>query len=200
MTDNHTTALSAAAKALGDEIGNHHTPWFYETTTRIVLGAFARAVGQDDGLVERLRGRVKDGEFYLPAATSVAKLERAADQLLVAADRIEALEVACAVAQEALREVIGIAEWMSGSPSFSPEGEAHIGWIKARDELAACRTALSASPSDYLRVSRKELEARIAALKTVAQRERDVGWAAGWTGAEDEARADELRRLLGGAP
>ena len=38
--------------------------------------------------------------------------------------------------REALANAVGVIQWMSGSPSFAPEGEAHKGWIKARSELA----------------------------------------------------------------
>ena len=36
---------------------------------------------------------------------------------------------------DGLRRAIAIARWMSGSKDFAPEGQAHLGWIKARTEL-----------------------------------------------------------------
>lgn len=37
--------------------------------------------------------------------------------------------------KEALETACDVAIWMSGSPSFSPEGEAHDGWVKQRERL-----------------------------------------------------------------
>ena len=44
-----------------------------------------------------------------------------------------------------LREVCDLAIWMSGSPSFAPEGEAHEGWVKGREKLFAALEALRGS-------------------------------------------------------
>jgi hypothetical protein len=40
---------------------------------------------------------------------------------------------------EGLREAIGIVEWMSGSSSFGPKGEAAEGWLKALPKLEILR-------------------------------------------------------------
>ncbi len=45
--------------------------------------------------------------------------------------------------REAGREACDVAIWMSGSSSFSPEGEAHEGWIKQRERLYKAIEALS---------------------------------------------------------
>lgn len=34
--------------------------------------------------------------------------------------------------RRSLKDALGIIQWMSGSYSFSPEGEAYKGWIKAK--------------------------------------------------------------------
>lgn len=36
--------------------------------------------------------------------------------------------------------------WMSGSPSFSPGGEAHEGWLKRRDEVSGARATFGGTP------------------------------------------------------
>jgi hypothetical protein len=46
-------------------------------------------------------------------------------------------------AEKALRDVLDVAIWMSGSPSFGPEGEAHEGWVKARPKLDAAAAFLA---------------------------------------------------------
>jgi hypothetical protein len=43
----------------------------------------------------------------------------------------------------ALHEALDIIIWMSGSPSFSPEGEAHVGWVKARARLDSLFSAIA---------------------------------------------------------
>lgn len=43
----------------------------------------------------------------------------------------------------ALQDACDVAVWMSGSPSFSPEGEAHEGWIKQREKLFAALAVLN---------------------------------------------------------
>ena len=35
----------------------------------------------------------------------------------------------------ALRDYADAVQWMSGSPSFSEQGEAHEGWVKLREQL-----------------------------------------------------------------
>jgi hypothetical protein len=44
--------------------------------------------------------------------------------------------------RKALADACDVAIWMSGSPSFSPEGEAHEGWVKMRPKLYAAMEAL----------------------------------------------------------
>ena len=45
--------------------------------------------------------------------------------------------------REALGDAVDVAIWMSGSPSFSPEGEAHEGWVGGmREKLYAAMAAL----------------------------------------------------------
>ena len=43
----------------------------------------------------------------------------------------------------ALADAVDVATWMSGSPSFSPEGEAHEGWLKQREKLYAAMAVLN---------------------------------------------------------
>jgi hypothetical protein len=37
--------------------------------------------------------------------------------------------------RQALRDALDAIVWMSGSPSFGPDGEAHEGWVKVRDQM-----------------------------------------------------------------
>ena len=43
---------------------------------------------------------------------------------------------------EALEDTLEVAYWMSGSTDFSPEGQAHKGWLLARPKLEKARQAL----------------------------------------------------------
>ncbi len=43
----------------------------------------------------------------------------------------------------ALAKACDVATWMSGSPSFGPEGKAHEGWIKQRERLFAALDVLN---------------------------------------------------------
>ena len=43
----------------------------------------------------------------------------------------------------ATKNALDIIQWMSGSPSFSPEGEASIGWAKAQPRIQAIRDAIA---------------------------------------------------------
>ena len=47
---------------------------------------------------------------------------------------------------EKLDEYKNAIEWMSGSPSFAPDEEAHDGWVKIRDSLLRWPDANAASP------------------------------------------------------
>ena len=44
----------------------------------------------------------------------------------------------------ALEEANGIIEWMSGSDDFGPSGQAHFGWLNAREKYLKSRAALRA--------------------------------------------------------
>ena len=57
-----------------------------------------------------------------------------------------ALRARCLVLEEALREAAADLQWMSGSSDFSPEGHAHVGWVKVRENLDRY-TALLAAPA-----------------------------------------------------
>jgi hypothetical protein len=48
--------------------------------------------------------------------------------------RVEADARRIAELEHALGDALDVAIWMSGSPSFGPQGEAHEGWVKMRDE------------------------------------------------------------------
>lgn len=43
----------------------------------------------------------------------------------------------------ALEEVVALAQWMSGSGDFAPEGKAHEGWVKQRPDLFAAMSLLA---------------------------------------------------------
>ncbi len=59
-------------------------------------------------------------------------------------ERADAAEQREAALVEALRDMTDLVIWMSGSPSFSPEGEAHEGWKKRRDGIDKAVTVLAA--------------------------------------------------------
>ena len=42
----------------------------------------------------------------------------------------------------ATKNALDIIQWMSGSPSFSPEGEASIGWARAQPRIQVIRDAV----------------------------------------------------------
>jgi hypothetical protein len=48
----------------------------------------------------------------------------------------------------ALSDAIDTIIWMSGSPSFSPEGEAHEGWLKQRENISRYMAALAKAKGD----------------------------------------------------
>ena len=44
--------------------------------------------------------------------------------------------------REALEEMLETVYWMSGSSDFSPEGQAHAGWVKVQPKIEKARQAL----------------------------------------------------------
>ena len=113
-----------------------------------------------DGAMEALGGvrlraeaaeaRVAELERDLAAtrAERTANLEAARS---VRAERDEAraesaaLRARCEALAEALREAMSDLQWMSGSADFSPEGQAHVGWVKVRENLDRYNALLAAS-------------------------------------------------------
>ena len=55
-----------------------------------------------------------------------------------------ALRARCEALAEALREAMSDLQWMSGSADFSPEGQAHVGWVKVRENLDRYNALLAA--------------------------------------------------------
>lgn len=51
-------------------------------------------------------------------------------------ERMKILEQELQSARKLIDECVEKIEWMSGSPSFAPEGEAHQGWLKVQEFLA----------------------------------------------------------------
>ena len=43
-----------------------------------------------------------------------------------------------------LNEMIETVQWMSGSADFGPDGQAHEGWLKAREKLKAAMDCVKA--------------------------------------------------------
>ncbi len=59
----------------------------------------------------------------------------------------------------ALEDAVDVAIWMSGSPSFAPEGDAGEGWATTmRPKLYAAMAALSAAPAPGLVLTADEAE------------------------------------------
>jgi len=99
--------------------------------------AAARKCGEEMATVQ---ARAEKAERDLAAARAerTANLEAARS---VRAERDEAraesaaLRARCEALAEALREAMSDLQWMSGSADFSPEGQAHVGWVKVRENL-----------------------------------------------------------------
>jgi hypothetical protein len=49
---------------------------------------------------------------------------------------------------DACKNFLELAVWMSGSSSFSPEGEAHEGWLKMRSAISEGQVALALTKED----------------------------------------------------
>ena len=104
--------------------------------------------GADDPrqLAEKVRRAIHDGAR---SESVVAGAESALDALLdrnenlakhadVRIGQIARLRRRVEAAERAGKDACDVAIWMSGSPSFGPEGEAHEGWIGGmRDKLYA---------------------------------------------------------------
>ena len=94
------------------------------------------------------------GQLREALREALARLQQAENQateihsrLVHSLEERDSLEARLQQAEEALRDAIDVAVWMSGSPSFGPDGEAHEGWVnKMRPKLEKAM-ALSQQPA-----------------------------------------------------
>ena len=78
------------------------------------------------------------GELFWSGETGYTR-KQVLEQL---ADKVDMLSVENKRLREALENTLEVAYWMSGSTDFSPEGQAHKGWLLARPKLEKARQAL----------------------------------------------------------
>ena len=57
-------------------------------------------------------------------------------------EEYEKLEAENTLLRKVLEEMIETVYWMSGSSDFSPEGQAHAGWVKVQPKVENARRVL----------------------------------------------------------
>lgn len=102
-----------------------------------------RMRGMDDGgdFAVVVNGDIIGEAFRRLGTNNYADAEANAILFKLAVNHFEAMK-------EALEKAIDTIQWMSGSSDFSPGGQAHQGWLKARNDMNAMCAVLAAIDKD----------------------------------------------------